>query len=200
LSWTEIKKLMKCPTAWKSPAQFAVLLVLANATNDKFGYCWPSKRFIARRIGVSPRHVPRVIQELEDLGLIHVRKRAGPRGANTFYLTLTSAVHVTPEQRATSAVHVTPAKHEQVTSETEGDDIESRGDDTERMAPVSCMSPEPIKEPTYVEPKKEPEPGYAVSDEHRARMLSETKARLACVPPLPKRTRGSALLERRPSA
>jgi hypothetical protein len=106
--------LMKSEPTWRSLAQFAVLVIIADQVNDEGdarrgvppGWAWPSKAGIARRLKCSSRYVPKVITELEAIGLLEVRRSVGPRGANLYRPILTSAVQFTPQQ-STSAVQFT---------------------------------------------------------------------------------------------
>jgi hypothetical protein len=69
---------------WDSPQQLALLAVLANYHNDKFGYAFPGIETIAGHLKVSDRHTMRLIQEVRQLGLVQVTK--GGRGGNRYLL------------------------------------------------------------------------------------------------------------------
>jgi hypothetical protein len=83
-----------------------VLICLADYAN-KEGLCWPSFQSIADRVDMSRRHVIRVMDDLELLGLIAAVK-ADPYKPTTYQLFIpTSDTHVTSDARDTSDTHVT---------------------------------------------------------------------------------------------
>lgn len=65
-----------------------VLLALADNANDG-GYCWPSQEVIAHKASVSVRNLRRLLNELEDRGLIRIdarRRQDGYKAANGYQL------------------------------------------------------------------------------------------------------------------
>lgn len=69
-------------------AEKLILVVLADHCN-KDGTAWPSKSSIARKCGVTPRHVVRVVAKLESLGILLRSSRKNAKGrqtSNVFHL------------------------------------------------------------------------------------------------------------------
>lgn len=73
-----------------------VLARLADRTNDKIGFCWPSVGSIAQDVCCSVRKVQAVLKELERRGLISIERNAGPKGCNRYRLTLPPATDAPP--------------------------------------------------------------------------------------------------------
>ncbi len=71
---------------WKNPSEFAVLLTLANYARGEAGDAYPSKRTIAKHVGLSQRQVWTVTRALEDLGLICIEKGAAKFGGHRYTL------------------------------------------------------------------------------------------------------------------
>jgi hypothetical protein len=79
--WFEGDVLM-APRSWLKDKRLkgvdlAVALVLASHANNETGICFPSTTTIARAIGSWPRTVTRSIRNLEWLGYLDTRQRAG---------------------------------------------------------------------------------------------------------------------------
>lgn len=64
-----------------------VLLALADNANDQ-GVCWPSVHTIAIKAGMTERNAQNVLQELIQDGWVVRNIQAGPKGCNTYTLTL----------------------------------------------------------------------------------------------------------------
>jgi len=72
-------------------AEKFVLVTLADAADDD-GVCWPGRRFIAERTGISPAQVSRHLAKLEAKGLLRREERVredGSRASNLYVLPLT---------------------------------------------------------------------------------------------------------------
>jgi DNA-binding Lrp family transcriptional regulator len=102
-----------------TPAQKLVLLVIANYANDRGKNCWASHSTVAEAVGVTPRHIIRIINSLEERGLVRRRgydSRYSTRvlDVNLFALPVTPAsrdkgVRVTPESNyLRPQSHITP--------------------------------------------------------------------------------------------
>lgn len=59
-----------------------VLLALADHADD-LGVCWPGKKGIAEKTGISDRTVNRSVDRLEESGLLVMEERFDPRGRQT---------------------------------------------------------------------------------------------------------------------
>jgi hypothetical protein len=59
-----------------TPVHLAIVLHLADFWWDADRKPWPSKATLARRVGLSPRHVQRQMAELEVMGLVKRYERA----------------------------------------------------------------------------------------------------------------------------
>jgi DNA-binding transcriptional ArsR family regulator len=57
-------------------------LALADVADDEGGNIYPSKAFIARKVGAHPRTIQRQMAELEERGIIKVERRRGHRLAS----------------------------------------------------------------------------------------------------------------------
>jgi len=55
----------QCENVWDSPAQWAVMRVIVDSEDERFGYAYPSRNKMARLFGRDRRLVLRVIEELE---------------------------------------------------------------------------------------------------------------------------------------
>jgi len=164
---------------WKTPAQFGVLVTIGDLTNDKRGgFAWPSKAAIARRVRVSPRYVPKVVRELEDLGLLEVTPGAGPRNTHRYRLTLTSAVEFIPRGSATSAVEFIPSDVESgqgMNSNASGDELDDRGDEPDSTGGVLPGSSDPIS--PLRDPVREPITGPRTEAAPPARSLLQDESK-----------------------
>lgn len=58
-----------------TPTQLALLLHVIDFWWDAARKPWPSKGLLARRIGLSPRHVQRQMAQLEEMGLVKRNER-----------------------------------------------------------------------------------------------------------------------------
>lgn len=76
----------------KSPVAICVYAVLNRYANQQ-GTCFPSRKTIAEKIGVSIRSVDKAIKELQELGAVHVKHRTVGEGeilqyqSNIYHLT-----------------------------------------------------------------------------------------------------------------
>jgi hypothetical protein len=61
-----------------TPTQLALLLHLVDFWWDAARKPWPSKNLLASRIGLSARHVQRLMAELEEMGYVQRRERRSP--------------------------------------------------------------------------------------------------------------------------
>ena len=64
-------------------AKLLVLLALADHAKDN-GICWPSVPRLAEKARLSHRHTRRILNELQDDGLLARDLQTGPYGANTY--------------------------------------------------------------------------------------------------------------------
>jgi Helix-turn-helix domain len=104
-----MRALFKLDPNWSNPAEFAVMVVLADFANRE-GEAWPSKPTIARRIGVGPKQVGRITRALEQRGLIAIDVGAAPRGGNRYTLlfepmTVDTSVHSDGRPTVDTSVH-----------------------------------------------------------------------------------------------
>ena len=81
----------------------SVLLALANHADDD-GRCYPSMARVARLARCSLRKAQDVTKALAERGYLRVELNSGPRGCNTYFLTLTSAKDA-PRTMCTPARH-----------------------------------------------------------------------------------------------
>jgi predicted ArsR family transcriptional regulator len=71
--------------AWKqqcSSSAKMVLLALADHSDDD-GICWPGRKGIAKKVGITPRNVTRHLATLIRLGIIRSIERTRPDGSRT---------------------------------------------------------------------------------------------------------------------
>lgn len=73
----------------------SVLLALADHADDD-GRCYPSMARVARMARCSVRKAQEVTKALAERGYLRVELNSGPRGCNTYFLTLTSAQDAPP--------------------------------------------------------------------------------------------------------
>jgi hypothetical protein len=149
---------------WETLAQFAVCVILADSTNEQgdprrripAGYAWVSKTTIGKRLRCSSRYVVKVINELETLGRLEVRRGEGPRGSNLYRLT-TSVVQFTSETPTTSAVQFTHPPDDAspiappVNYTTGRGEPYATGGELDDIPPVRCSSPELLSE-LFIDP------------------------------------------------
>lgn len=62
--------------------ELLLLVVLAEAANPE-GYCWPSKKTLARAMRMDERSIPRIVQRLQAKKLIRVTPRQRTNGSQT---------------------------------------------------------------------------------------------------------------------
>lgn len=85
--------------AWEQTAPTGakmVLLALADTANDD-GECWPGRKFIAEKCGMTDRTVTTHIKTLEGLGLVNVEPRPrddGSQASNLYRLPVTQTRRV----------------------------------------------------------------------------------------------------------
>lgn len=72
-----------------NPLRKLVLIKLADNANDK-GECWPSYGHIADQCEIGKSTVRKHIKDLENMGMLKIENRKGPKGntSNLYYLTL----------------------------------------------------------------------------------------------------------------
>ena len=72
-----------------NPLRKLVLIKLADNANDK-GECWPSHQHVADQCEISKTSVRNHIKKLEEMGLLRIEHREGPKGntSNLYHLTL----------------------------------------------------------------------------------------------------------------
>lgn len=107
---------------WKSDLadiyELSVLLALADHA-DKDGRCYPSVPNVAKKARCSVRKAQEVIRALSERGYLTVEPNTGPKGCNTYFLTLNSAQDAPPHgahpriprQEPQHATTPTPAQH-----------------------------------------------------------------------------------------
>jgi DNA-binding MarR family transcriptional regulator len=110
VSFPYVRAVFEVTPTWSTPAEFAVLVTLANFA-DKNGFAYPSKPTIARRVGLKPRQVWNLTRALEAQGLLVIQPGAGPRRCDRFLLTFdgskasqTLAAHCQGESERTLAI------------------------------------------------------------------------------------------------
>lgn len=74
----------------------SVLLALANHADDD-GRCYPSMARVAKLARCSVRKAQVVTKALAERGYLRVEPNSGPRGCNTYFLTLTPARGAPPQ-------------------------------------------------------------------------------------------------------
>lgn len=72
-----------------NPLRKLVLIKLADNSNDK-GECWPSHQHVADQCEISKTSVRNHIKKLEEMGLLKIERREGPKGntSNLYHLTI----------------------------------------------------------------------------------------------------------------
>ena len=72
-----------------NPLRKLVLIKLADNANDQ-GECWPSHQHVADQCEISKTSVRNHIKKLEEMGLLKIEHREGPKGntSNLYHLTL----------------------------------------------------------------------------------------------------------------
>lgn len=72
-----------------NPLRKLVLIKLADNAND-MGECWPSHQHVADQCEISKTSVRNHIKKLEEMGLLKIEHREGPKGntSNLYHLTL----------------------------------------------------------------------------------------------------------------
>ena len=139
-------------------------IALADMANDS-GLCWPGLDHLAHKIRMSRRHVIRMIDELEELGEVIMRKNEGPKGCNLYILPIMTRAATLDHlnEIARMSPPVTPmSPHEGVTPAsppvTPMSPVTSGGGDI--VTPE--MSPEPsgTSATTTTGPASPPEPGF----------------------------------------
>lgn len=72
-----------------NPLRKLVLIKLADNANDQ-GECWPSHQHVADQCEISKTSVRNHIKKLEEMGLLRIEHRDGPKGntSNLYHLTL----------------------------------------------------------------------------------------------------------------
>ncbi|MEW5680426.1 helix-turn-helix domain-containing protein [Comamonas kerstersii] len=94
------------PLSGMSPAQKAVLISLADQSNDD-GVCWPSVGTISVRTCLSERAVQNAIKWLAQAGLLVAKERSG---TSTVYR-ITPAAYAPPQEMHPAAGAPTPAAY-----------------------------------------------------------------------------------------
>ena len=71
------------------PRDFTVYCCLLRHSDSKDGYCFPSRRVIAKECGMDRKTVDSAIENLSSLGLvkkIHRHRENGTRTSNLYYV------------------------------------------------------------------------------------------------------------------
>lgn len=95
-----------------APTTKFVLVVMGDRA-DHEGYCWPSRRDIAEKTGLSERSVSRAISDLEENGYIKIvprRRKDGFKASNGYYLQNSSHDNLSPENDQVSSDTESPDK------------------------------------------------------------------------------------------
>lgn len=96
--------------------QRLVMLSLADHADDD-GRCYPSISRLCKRTGLSERAVQSNLKRLQSDGYLTIKKNAGPKGSNVFFVHPTPAANAPPQQMHPAAnaplppqeMHPTPA-------------------------------------------------------------------------------------------
>jgi len=103
------------------PIKKLVLLKLADNANDQ-GECWPSYSHIADQCEIGKSTARKHIKELEEMGLLRLENRKGPKGnsSNLYHLVLhpvapdstgcSTTEHTPVAPRSTGTSHIEPVK------------------------------------------------------------------------------------------
>jgi hypothetical protein len=67
-------------------SKLLLLLAIADNANDD-GYCWPGQEYLAKKIRMSKKSIPRLVKELQNDGELFVNGRSG-NGLSTEYVVL----------------------------------------------------------------------------------------------------------------
>lgn len=129
-----------------SQSETLVALALADHSDDS-GECWPSLERIAAKARLQKRQTQRVVQRLEEIGLVQVERAVGRRNTNCYRFTFHEQ-----QKGVTATPFIEAAKG--VTG-----DVKKVSPVTEKVSPVTrkgvtAMSPE--SPGTVIEPSEEP--------------------------------------------
>lgn len=117
-----------------------VLLVIADHANDDGSGAWPSILRLATMTRLSERAVQYSLRHLEASGELIIQKNAGPKGCNSFTVTL-GCKNCAPSDSIPSGAKISPAKIAPVQSATQGGAIcDIKG--------VQPTAPEPSLDPS----------------------------------------------------
>lgn len=167
-----MKAVLTAPVLWITPSQFAVLVLLADKVNDGGdpkrhippGYAWPSKGYLADRLGITPRQAVNIVRDLEELGLVEVQRGGGWRGSNLYRITVDRALamtrgeaHFIPDDTERDETSFTPAvviEPSPVKSATPTGEVSAPWDEAHCTPGVKPISPELLSDP-FSDPLKE---------------------------------------------
>jgi hypothetical protein len=129
-----------------SQSQTLVALALADHADDE-GECWPSLDRVAEKSRLKKRQTQRVIQQLEQIGILQVERAVGRRNTNCYRFTFHD------EQKGVTATPFVDAAKGVM------GDAEKVSPGTEKVSPVTqkgvtAMTPESSL--TVIEPSEEP--------------------------------------------
>jgi hypothetical protein len=141
------------------PTEKLALIVLADYANDQ-GVAWPALPTIAQQSCICKRQAIRVIQQLEDRGLITVDPSRGRARSNRYMLNLDVLEKMTPMSplEPEKVTPVSPFGGEKVTSTSPNSNFEkvtstTRKGDAHVTEMVTPMSPDPISDPVRTKNK-----------------------------------------------
>ena len=96
MSFQLVKKAIR--SEQPTPVHKLVLIVIADHVNEKRGgTAYPSVQTIAEYVGVSPRHVQRVLRDLEAQGVLELSTKRGYMGTNKYRILTHNMTWVSPQ-------------------------------------------------------------------------------------------------------
>lgn len=92
----------------KSRAELLVLLAIADYTNDRFGYAWPSIDSLAKKARCTQRGVQKIIARLVKAKKLSVEYGKGEHGTNRYRVLIGGVNPVHPEPRGAGGFTLPP--------------------------------------------------------------------------------------------
>lgn len=139
-----------------------MLLAIADSVNDDTGTAWPSVETLAAKVNVKERQAQNLIQALEGLGELHVKRAIGRRNTSTYQIIDADGKNIVSGEKVQPATekvqYVTPFNEaEKVQSSTEK--VQCSAEKVQPIAPDPIIPIEP-KGKAPVSPPVEQTNGY----------------------------------------
>jgi len=121
-----------------------MLLAIADSINDDTGTAWPSVETLAAKVNVKERQAQNLIQALEELGELHVKRSIGRRHTSTYQIVDADKKNIITGEKVQSTTPFASAEKVQCSAEK----VQCSAEKVQYVAPDPIIPIEPKTTPT----------------------------------------------------